>query len=92
MSKTVFHLSGFLLFSILVICGCNNSPQIPLRVVTELNIGESQDIKLPNGNVVKLTLIEINLVRDSLREAIRAAYVKVSVDGEEIKLISGKEK
>ena len=61
----------------------------PLRVVAELNIGESQEVKISNGDIVKLSLLEINEIRDSLRDAIRVAYVKISVDGEIITLSSG---
>jgi len=61
----------------------------PIRIVTELNIGESRDLKLSNGDIVKLSLLEINEVRDSICNAIRAAYVKVSVDGEVITLSYG---
>ena len=61
----------------------------PMRVVTELDIGESGEITLRNGEKVRLTLIEIEEVRDSLRNAIRELKVKVSVDGEEVTLGSG---
>ena len=59
------------------------------RIIAELNIGESQDVKLSNGKTVKLSLIGIDEVRDSIRDAIREAYVKISVDGEEITINFG---
>jgi len=74
---------------IFIVCSCNTPKLKPVRVTTELNIGESQVIKLSDGDIVKLSLLEINEVRDSLRNAIRAAYVKVSVDSDTITLISG---
>jgi hypothetical protein len=77
------------LTAILLAYSCNTSRLAPVRVIAELNIGESQDIKLANGVIVKLSLLEIKEVRDSLRNAIRAAYVKVTVDGEEITLSTG---
>jgi len=61
----------------------------PIRVTTELDIGESKEIELTNGEMVKLTLLDICEVRDSLRNAIRSVDVKVSIDGEEFTLGSG---
>lgn len=79
-----------LFFILIMSVSCNDtSTLIPVRVVAELNIGESQDIKLSNGAVVKLKLLQVDVVRDSLRDAIRVVNVKVSVDDEEITLNSG---
>ena len=82
---TVIILSLF----ILDVSSLDTVKIVPIRAVTELDIGESQDVILGNGEVVKLELLEINEVRDSLRDAIREAYVKVSVDSEEIVLSAG---
>ena len=69
---------------------CNDSPvTTPVRVVAELDIGESQDVVLSNGETIKLTLLHIDIFRDSLRNAIRSARLKVSVDGKEITISSG---
>ncbi len=69
---------------------CKESPSLkPIRKTADLGIGETQDVKLSNGDVVKLSLLEISEVRDSIRDAMRAALVKISVDGEEITLLSG---
>jgi len=69
---------------------CKDSPALnPIRVTADLSIGELQDVRMTNGDVVKLSLLEIDEVRDSIRNAVRAAYVIVSVDGEEITLSSG---
>jgi len=88
-SKEIKFLWGLFLLIILSV-SCNDTSELtPVRVVAELNIGESQDIKLSNGDIVKLKLLQVDVVRDSLRNAIRSAYVKVSVDGEEITLNSG---
>jgi hypothetical protein len=57
--------------------------------VAELDLGESQDVVLSNGETVKLRLLQVEVHRDSLRNAIRTARVKVSVDGEEITITSG---
>ena len=90
MSKTLLKTLGiiFLLVSICVL-GCNKSVLKPVRVFAGLNIGQSQNVKLSNGDMVKISLLEIKEVRDSLRNAIRAAFVKVNVDGEEIVLSTG---
>lgn len=87
--KRIIALCDLLLMTILIISCKNTTSLKPIRVVAELNIGQSQEIKLSNGDIVKLSLLEINEVRDSLRNAIRAVYVKVAVDGEEITLGSG---
>jgi murein DD-endopeptidase MepM/ murein hydrolase activator NlpD len=79
------------IFFIMLLCvSCNDAPEItPIRVIAELNTGESREIKLGNGDMVKLELLGVDIVRDSLRNAIRSAWVKISVDGEEITLHSG---
>lgn len=77
-------------FIIIFFTSCKDaSILIPTRVVTELNIGEIQNIKLSNGDIVKLKLIQIGEIRDSLHDAVRAAKVKVSIDNEEFSLNSG---
>jgi len=81
----------WILFLLIIFGGsCNESPvTTPVRVVAELDIGESQDVLLSNGETVKLSLMQVDVFRDSLRNAIRSARVKVSVDGEEITITSG---
>jgi murein DD-endopeptidase MepM/ murein hydrolase activator NlpD len=87
--KEIKFRSG-LFFLIIISISCNDTSKLtPLRVVAELNIGEAQNIKLINGDIVELKLLHVDVVRDSLRNAIRAAYVKVSVDGQETTLNSG---
>ncbi len=54
-----------------------------------MDIGESQEITLTNGEKVELILHEIEEERDSLRNAIRGVNVTVSVNGEELTLGSG---
>lgn len=82
--------------SFLFIAGSNNSctgPDSgithPLRSVVNLSKGESQKVQLVNGEMVDITLIEVKEFHDELRDAVREAHVKVSVDGEEITIISG---
>lgn len=79
----------FCLWLFIFSTGCNNSGLKRLNVVTGLNVGESQEVKLINGDVVKLELHGIEIIRDSLRHGIRVANVTVSVDGERIRIGSG---
>ncbi|MFO7923601.1 MAG: hypothetical protein R6U58_07905, partial [Bacteroidales bacterium] len=60
-----------------------------LNVITELNTGESKEIELINGEKVILELLDINIIRDSPRNAIRSASVKIAVNGEVITIGSG---
>ncbi len=79
-----------LLLLILLSVSCNDISKLtPVRVVAELDIGESQEIRLTNGDIIKLKLLQVDVVRDSLRDAVRSVNVKVSVDDEKITLNSG---
>ena len=87
----LFHLLLFVMTLFIAYSGitCSKSPaQNPLRVVIDLNIGESQEVKLINGEIVNIKLLDIDEIRDDLRLAIRAAFVRVAVDGQEITLNS----
>jgi murein DD-endopeptidase MepM/ murein hydrolase activator NlpD len=88
-SRIIKALCALFLITILGISCKDTSTLKPIRVVADLNIEQSKDIRLCNGDIVKLSLLEIDEVRDSIRNAIRAAYVKIVVDGEEITLSSG---
>ncbi len=89
MPKEFKFLYGLILLMVLSVSCKNTSDLINVRVVAELNIGETQDVILSNGNYVKVKLLQIDVIRDSLRDAIRSVNVEVSVDGEEIILHSG---
>jgi murein DD-endopeptidase MepM/ murein hydrolase activator NlpD len=92
--KEIKYLVVLLLLALLGI-SCDNtsdkdsSELSPIRIVTEINTGESQDLTLSNGETVNLKLLQIDVVRDDLRNAIRSVNVKISVDDEEITLKSG---
>jgi murein DD-endopeptidase MepM/ murein hydrolase activator NlpD len=79
----------FIVPILLFVIGCNRPEQSPARVLVELNTGESRDVKLQNGDVVKLALLEIVEEVDSCRGAVRGAGVKIAVDGEEVILNTG---
>ena len=56
----------------------------PLRSVVDLQIGESCEVELNNGESATVTLLELDETRDEFRDAVRFARVKVNVDGHEI--------
>ncbi len=89
MSKLFGVVSGvvFLCFAISINSYSQESGR--LNVVVELNAGESENIILPNGKIVEVTLLETIPERDSVRGAVREARVKLEVDGEEITIGSG---
>ena len=60
-----------------------------LNIISELNIGESEQVVLTNGEIVKLFFKEVSIERDSVNGAVRNAMVKVEVDEEEITLGAG---
>ena len=60
----------------------------PLRTVVDINIGELQKVELHSGEDVTVKLLSVNEIRDEFRDAVRAARVKVAVDGQEITLDS----
>ncbi len=88
-TKALLVLSGYLILVFFVISCQNNSKVTPIRVVEELNVGESSEVELTNGERVNLKLLQVDVKRDSLYNAIRDVQVKVSVDGEVITLQSG---
>jgi murein DD-endopeptidase MepM/ murein hydrolase activator NlpD len=60
-----------------------------IRVLAELNVEETKEVKLSNGQTVKLKLINADEIRDKLRNAVRTALLKISVDGQETTLSAG---
>lgn len=81
------------IMSLLLFASCNHPNNDNafdlLRIVVELDIGESQVVQIHNKKEVKITLDEINEIRDSVRNAIRDVRVKIDVDGEKVILHSG---
>src|SRR5688572_4654881 len=53
----------------------------PLRVVADLNIGETQELTLVNGAKAKVRLVSIVEQRDTMSEAVRGARVELEVNG-----------
>ena len=91
--RVLTGITGILFLPVfLYLFSCNSPDLTRLNVVVELNLGEPKEIKLLNDDIVKLALIDIDIVRDSVRHGIRAAKIKISVDGKEIILSSGNTK
>jgi murein DD-endopeptidase MepM/ murein hydrolase activator NlpD len=61
----------------------------PLVRVIDLNAGDSRVVELCNGTKVTVKLLDVQEVRDDIRSAVRAARVKVAVNGKAITLNSG---
>jgi len=66
-----------------------DSPAFPVRVVIELNIGQTREVILVNGETVKLTLLGIEETRYDVRNIVRDVRLRVKVDGEEVVLVCG---
>ena len=76
-------------FLMLAICGLSVAAETePLLRVIDLNVGETQRVQLSDGNEVSVSLLDLRERRDSLRNAVRQAVVKVAIDGETIELTS----
>jgi len=68
--------------------GPPEATRTPLVRVVDLNVGESQEVELCNGTKAQVKLIDLYETRDSLRDAVRAARVKVEVNSQLITLTS----
>jgi murein DD-endopeptidase MepM/ murein hydrolase activator NlpD len=60
----------------------------PLVRAVDLNVGESQEIALANGQKVLVKLLDLRETRDELRNAVRRAEVQVEVSGQRVSLVS----
>lgn len=72
-----------------VIGYAQDKPATPVRVVAELDIGQTKEITLANGERVILTLVGIDETRDDVCNAIREVKLRIIVDGEEVVLSCG---
>jgi len=61
----------------------------PIRVVAELDIGQTKEITLTNGERVKLTLLGMDETRYDVRNIISDIKLRVKVDDEEVVLSCG---
>jgi murein DD-endopeptidase MepM/ murein hydrolase activator NlpD len=60
----------------------------PLVRVVDMNIGDSQEVTLCDGKKASVKLLGIEETRDSICDAIRAARVRVEVNGTPVTLVS----
>lgn len=58
----------------------------PLRVVVDLNSGESQQLTLRNGATATVRVVSVKEQRDTLSDAVRGAQVEVEVNGQRVML------
>src|SRR5262245_53051552 len=58
----------------------------PLLRAVDLDIGESQWVELSDGTSVQIKLLALDERRDPIRDAVRAARVKVEVNNEVVEL------
>jgi murein DD-endopeptidase MepM/ murein hydrolase activator NlpD len=79
----------------LLLVTCPAVAQLPSLTVTppfrtvDLNVGQSQEVTLDNGFKVVVKLLDLTEQRDSLRNAVRRADVKVEVAGTSVTIVSG---
>ena len=62
--------------------------RIPLVRVVDLELGESQTVELCDGTTARVKLLSVEETVDAIRSAVRAARVRVEVNGREIRLTS----
>jgi murein DD-endopeptidase MepM/ murein hydrolase activator NlpD len=60
----------------------------PLLRAVDLNIGESQEVELADGQKATVKLLDLRETRDRLRSAVRRAEVLVEVNGQKVTLVS----
>jgi murein DD-endopeptidase MepM/ murein hydrolase activator NlpD len=61
----------------------------PLMRSVDLNVGESCDVKLSNGESVSVKLVDLKEICDEPRQAVRKALVTVEVNGQKTTLVAG---
>jgi len=60
----------------------------PLVRVVDLSVGESAEVTLCDGTKVQVQLLDLKESRDSVRDAVREARVRVAIDGRKVWLTS----
>ena len=83
--RGILMMIPILLFSI----SCKPKQLKRMNTVIEMNVGQTQDVMLVNGEVVKLAFNSMDIVRDSVRLGIRDVKLRISVDGQEAVIGSG---
>jgi hypothetical protein len=60
-----------------------------LNTVIDMNVGQTADVRLVNGDVVRLSFLGMDIQRDSVRYGIRGAKLRIAVNGQEVTIGSG---
>ena len=90
MTKQFFILSALIFFCKVMYPLKGVSQELSrLNTVIELNVGESQEVVLINGQSVNVSLENVKVNRDGVRGAVRSAEVRVKIDGKPVTLGSG---
>jgi murein DD-endopeptidase MepM/ murein hydrolase activator NlpD len=82
------------IFASAFLVGAHAIAQLPKPTLTEpfaavdLDVGETREVTLPGGQKVTVKLVNLQEQRDSLRDAVRKAEVKVEVGGQTATLVS----
>ncbi len=61
----------------------------PLLRAVDLDVGESSTVELSNGTSAQVKLLALDELRDTIRDGVRRAEVKLEVNGQPINLTSG---
>jgi murein DD-endopeptidase MepM/ murein hydrolase activator NlpD len=64
-------------------------PLAPVRLVADLETGESQTLVLPSGGAVTLYLQQTGAESDSIRGAVRSSWIFIEVNGEPTRVDCG---
>lgn len=64
------------------------TPRPTLLRAVDLDLGESAEVELSNGQRVIVKLVDLKETRDSLRDAVRRADVTIELNGKPVKLVS----
>ena len=75
-------------FESMVLAGSAKPARTPLVTVADLDVGESQTLKLHDGSLATVKLLDLKETRDDIRNAVRQAVVTVEVNGKSISLVS----
>jgi len=85
---TNLRITVLMLACFLVSAPLNATAIEPLVRVVDLNVSETHEVTLHNGHKATVTLLELSEKRDSVRNAVRMAQVKVKVNGQTLSLVS----
>src|SRR5262245_43701554 len=83
-----------LILAAALLCCCTAKAQLPKPklsepfVAVDLDVGELKEVTLPGGQRFAVKLVDLQEHRDSLRDAVRRANVKVEVGGQAVILVS----